>query len=91
MEYTQEQIDKIEEMASLLFKISDIARMINVDNDQLRHDITYTDSIVSRKYYLSKLKVICKLRKQEIEQAELGSNTAIELVSKYINEQKFDE
>lgn len=91
MEYTQEQIDKIEEMASLLFKISDIARMINVDNDQLRHDITNTDSIVSRKYYLSKLKVICKHRKQEIEQAELGSNTAIELVSKYINEQKFDE
>lgn len=91
MEYTQEQIDKIEEMASLLFKISDIARMINVDPDQLRQDINYTDSIVSRKYYLSKLKVICKLRKQEIEQAELGSNTAIELVSKYINEQKFDE
>jgi len=91
MELTDEQLNKVEELAGLLFPISDIALMINVDSDVLREEISNKQTIVSKKYYHAKLAVIAKLRRQEIEQAELGSNTSIELVSRYINEQKHDE
>jgi hypothetical protein len=91
MELTDEQLNKVAEMAGLLFKISDIAIMIDVDTDVLREEITDKHTEVSKRYYHAKLEVIGRLRKQEIEQAELGSNTSIELVSKYINEQKHDE
>jgi len=91
MIYTQIQIGQIEKYAALLFRISDIALLIDVDPDELRYDISNKTSEVSKIYYKAKLQVIMKLRAQEIEQAELGSNTAIELVTKYIHEQQLDE
>lgn len=91
MTYSDEQIQKVSELAGLLLKISDIALIIDVDPDELRDDIADKNSKVSKAYYRAKLEVIIRLRKQEIEQAELGSNTAIELVTSYINDQKLDE
>lgn len=91
MELKTEQLEKIGEYAGLLFKISDIALLIDIDPDELRQEISNKNSDISKIYYKSKLQVIKKLRAQEIEQAELGSNTAIELVTQYIQEQKIDE
>lgn len=91
MTYTDEHLQKVTELAGLFVKISDIAVMIDVDPDELRDDIAQKKSKVSKAYHRAKLEVLIRLRKQEIEQAELGSNTAIELVSKYINDQKLDE
>lgn len=91
MTYTQTQIGLIEKYAELLFTISDIALLINADKHVLRDDIADSSTEVSKIYHASKLITIAKLRRQEIEQAELGSNIAIELVSKYIIDQRIDE
>ena len=91
MDYTRQQIEQVEEYASLFLKISDIALLICVDKDILRDDIADNSTNISKLYHSSKLVTIAKLRRQEIEQAELGSNTAIELVSKYIIDQNLDE
>ena len=91
MKYTREQIEKVEEYASLFLKISDIALLIGVDPDVLRDDIADRSTDVSKNYLITKLLTIAILRRQEIQQAELGSNIAIELVSKYITDQTLDE
>ena len=91
MKFTHTQIGLIEKYTGLLFKISDIALMIDVDPDELRDEIANKSTEISKIYHTTKLLVISKLRAQEIEQAELGSNTAIELVTQYIQEQKLDE
>ena len=91
MDYTRKQIEQVEEYASLFLKISDIALLIGVDPDVLRDDIADKSSDVSLNYHVTKLQTIARLRRQEIQQAELGSNIAIELVSKYITDQTLDE
>ncbi len=91
MTFTQTQIGQIEKYAALLMKISDIAVLIDVDPNELRDELNNRQNEVSRIYHKAKLQVITRLRAQEIEQAELGSNTAIELVNKYIQEQQLDE
>ena len=91
MKLTQTQIGLTEKYAGLLFKISDIALLIDVDPDELRDEIANKSTEISKIYHKAKLQVITRLRAQEIEQAELGSNTAIELVTKYIQEQQLDE
>lgn len=91
MTLTNTQIELIKHYTALLFKISDIALLIDVDPDELRDEIANKKTEASKIYHTTKLLVISKLRAQEIEQAELGSNTAIELVTQYIQEQKLDE
>ena len=91
MTFTQTQIGLIEKYAALLFKISDIALLIDSDPDELREEISNKTTEISKTYYKAKLQIISRLRAQEIEQAELGSNTAIELVTKYIQDQQLDE
>ena len=88
---TETQIGLIEKYTALLFKISDIALLIDADPDELRDEIANKKTEASKIYHKTKLQVISRLRAQEIEQAELGSNTAIELVTQYIQEQKLDE
>lgn len=91
MEYNHDQIIQIEEYAQLFLKISEIAILADIDEDTLRNDIGNKFHPIHKTYYRAKLSKIAMLRKQEIEQAELGSSVAIELVSKYIQEQQIDE
>lgn len=91
MEYNHDQMQLIEQYAQLFLKISDIAILMDVDPDELRNDIGNKFHTVHKTYYRAKLSKIAMLRKQEIEQAELGSSVAIEMVSKYIQEQQIDE
>jgi hypothetical protein len=91
MNYSELQISDIVKYAKLFFKISEIAILIDVDADVLRDDIGNKFHPIHRVYHRAKLEQICTLRSQEIEQAELGSNVAIELVNKYIQEQQLDE
>ena len=86
-----QEIALLVEYASLLLSISDIALLLVVDKDELKEEIANKETYISRRYHCGKLETIIKLRKQEIAQAELGSSTAIELVSKYIIDQSLDE
>ena len=48
MTYSQDTLDEIEEMATNLTKISDIAIMLDIDENDLRRDIADQKSDASR-------------------------------------------
>jgi hypothetical protein len=91
MLYTKEQEEQVEKLAKLLFSISEIAIIIDVDKEELKEDIAFSKHIISRIYHLAKFSTLARMREQEIEMAELGSNTAIEIVKNYAITQKLDE
>ena len=51
MDFSTEQIKQIEELAAILTPISDMAVLLDVDVDELRNEIRYRNSPVSRAYY----------------------------------------
>lgn len=91
MEYNEELLLKIEEYAGLLTTISDMAVLLDIDEDVLRDDITNKSSIVSLRYRKAKATTELELRRQEIDLAKLGSPIAIELVQKYKMNQQISE
>jgi predicted DNA-binding protein YlxM (UPF0122 family) len=91
MNYTDEQLKLIEDYASKFLSITEIAVLVDVDEDELRDRISLKKSDASKHYNRGKLNKIIELRSMEIELAKLGSTVAIELVNKYIENQKNDE
>jgi hypothetical protein len=88
MEYTEEILIKIEEYAGLLTSISDIAVLLDINEDELRDDIALKTTQVSLRYRKAKASTELQLRRQEIDLAKLGSPIAIDLVQKYkLNQQ----
>lgn len=91
MDYSTEQIEKINELAECLTPISDMAVLLDVDVDELRLDIKDKKNPVSRAYHHSKASTALKLRKQEIELANVGSPLAVQLTNSYILNMDSDE
>lgn len=91
MDYSTEQIEKIKELASFLTPIADMAVLLDVDIDQLRLDILDKGSPVSRAYHYAKATTALKLRKQEIELANVGSPLAVSLTNGYLLNMDSDE
>lgn len=89
--YSEEQIQKIGEYASLLMTITDIAVLIDIDEDFLRNDIAIKSSEVSKVYRLNKAQTILELHRQEIELAKLGSPISVEITNNYIINQQANE
>ena len=91
MEYTADDLKKVEEYAGLLMTITDIATLLDFDEDELRDAIANKLSGISIVYRKAKIQTILELRSQEIELAKLGSPVAIELIQKYMIDQKLSE
>ncbi len=91
MEYSDEQLQKIREFAGLLMTITDIAVLMDIDEDELRSDIASKSTKASRAYRLSKTETILELHRQEIEFAKLGSPLSVELTQTYIINQQVNE
>lgn len=91
MDYSTEQIEQIKELAACLTPVSDIAVLLDVDMDELRMDIRDRRSPVSRAYYHAKADISLKLRKQEIELANVGSPLAVQLTNSYLLNMDSDE
>lgn len=91
MEYNEELLLKIEEYAGLLTSISDIAVLLDLNEDILRDDITNKFTNVSLRYRKAKAAIELQLRRQEIDLAKLGSPIAIDLVQKYKLTQQLSE
>lgn len=92
MVYSTEQLDRISELAALLTPpISDMAVLLDVDADTLRLDILDRNSPVSRAYYHAKASTALKLRRQEIELANVGSPLAVSLTNGYLLNMDADE
>lgn len=91
MDYSTEQIKRIKELAECLTPISDIAILLDIDVDELRLDIRDKKNRVSHAYHHSKASTALKLRKQEIELANVGSPLAVQLTNSYLLNMDSDE
>jgi phage antirepressor YoqD-like protein len=86
-----QHIEKIEEMASLLMSITDIAALLEVDECELREAINDSGTGISKAYKKGKAQTIYELRKNEVALAKIGSPMAVELAERYRIEQTNDE
>lgn len=91
MDYSTQQLEKIKELAECLTPLSDMAVLLDVDIDGLRLDIRNRSTPVSRAYHHAKATTALKLRKQEIELANVGSPLAVQLTNGYLLNMDSDE
>lgn len=91
MEYTTEQLDNVEKLASVYTKISDIALIIEVDENELRADIAANVSEVGRRYRRGKALSKVEVLSQEMALAKVGSPLALENVQKNLLDMEDDE
>ena len=91
MEYNSSQLEKVQEYAGLLMNVSDISVLIGVNEVSFREDISNKNTAVSIAFRKGQIETVLELRKQEIEMAKLGSPMAVELIQKYIIDQKMSE
>lgn len=91
MDFSTEQIKQIEELAAILTPISEMAVLLDVDADELRNEIRYRKSPVSRAYYRAKAETSTRLRRQELELANVGSPLAVQQVRGYLLDMDSDE
>lgn len=79
------------ELAGFLTPLSDIAVMMGVDADTLRMDIRDRSTLVSLAYHKAKAETALKLRKQELELANVGSPLAVQQTKGYLLDMESDE
>jgi hypothetical protein len=91
MDYSTEEINKVSELAGLLTPLSDIAVLMDIDEDILRRDVRDRASEVSKAYYKAKAQTALNLRKQEIELANVGSPLGVQLTAGYMITMDSDE
>ena len=91
MQYTDEQLSSIEDLASNLMPIEYIAILSKIDEDQLRQEIENKSSPAGKAYRLGKAKTILEIQRHEITLAKLASPAAVENVSRYLTEMETNE
>lgn len=91
MQYTEEQLEQVEQLASIYMKISDIALIIEVDVTVLREDIECQDTAVSRAYRKGKAMSKVALHQQEMNLAKVGSPLALENARQNLLDMEDDE
>lgn len=88
--YTPEQIERIEDLASIYMTISDMALLLDLDEAKLRIDINGRTE-VAKVYRRGKAKSKEKLLRQEMELAQTGSPEALENTRKNLLDMEDDE
>lgn len=91
MKFSSEQIEQIKEYAGYLLKPDQIARLLDVDPIEFKSFLKQKNHPAAEAYEKGKTETILEIRKQEIKLAKLGSPIALDLVSKFIIEQKQGE
>lgn len=91
MELSSEQLNEIEELASIFCSIDEIALLINVNDAELRREIRNKSSIAAIHYFRGKLTTQVKLRRQTKLFAEKGSPQAEQTMKQLYDKQCNDE
>lgn len=86
-----EELELLEEYASLLLTIDQIALLLGIDATELRRLIRHGKNDHSKAYNRGKLKTIMEVRKQTVEFAKKGSPAAEALVNGFITKQLQNE
>lgn len=87
----QDQLEQIEHYASLLLTVSDIAMLMDFDEDWLREVVRLKTSPAAKAYYKGKLKTKVLLRESTLKFAIKGSPQAEQLTENYMLNQKRNE
>jgi hypothetical protein len=91
MKYTTEQLTQIEELAALYIKPSEIAIMLEVDEESFKSDIAFEGHEARIAYIKGKLQQKLKTRKQMAALAAVGSPVALEMSEKALLDMEDDE
>ncbi len=78
MTFTEQELEQIEQLASLYLSVTDIATVMGVRAEELRKQIRIKDDPVAIAYQKGKTMRKVQLRKQEIQLALVGSPLALE-------------
>jgi hypothetical protein len=85
------ELDLIEEYASLFFSIDEISVMLNINSEELRREIRNGESARAKAYKKGRLKTEVELRRTTKQFAEKGSPQAEALMIEYNKKQKLNE
>lgn len=91
MNYSEEELQQIEQYASIYLKISDMAVILGVPAESLRSDIADHNTEVSLRYRRGKAASKVKLLHQEMMLAQVGSPLAIENTHRNLLDMEDDE
>ena len=91
MKYSPEQLEKIEQLASLYTKPSEIAIYLDLPEDELRTDINSEGHPARKAYVRGKMLQKLKIRTQMATLASVGSPAAIEMSEKALLDMEDDE
>lgn len=86
-----EIIKGVAELAAALTPPTEIAALLDIDEDVLRAELCCKDSPVRAAYYKAKAETALMLRRQEIDFAKVGSPLAVQLTGSYLREMTADE
>jgi len=88
MQYSDEQLNRIKELASELMRPDHIALLMGIDQDELKRKIKHKGGDAYLAYETGRAETILELRKQELKLAKLGSPLAVEMVHKFMIDQE---
>lgn len=94
MEFSPEQIEKIEEYAALFFTHKEIGFMVGINKNEMNEFISIAsneETVVGCQIYASRLKSIAEIRQRQVDSAISGSANAQIAVEKLINNLNFEE
>lgn len=91
MKYTPEQLNTIEELASLYIPPSEIAVALDLPEEQLKTDISISGSEARRAYLKGKLAQKIEVRRQMATLARVGSPLALEMSERALLDMEDDE
>lgn len=91
MNYSETELQQIEQFASIYLKISDMAVILGIPAEVLREDIADHSNKVSLRYRRGKAASKVKLLHQEMMLAQVGSPLAIENVHRNLLDMEDDE
>ncbi len=91
LEYTEEMLTQIEQLASIFLPISDMAVILDVHAEKLRMDINNRQTEASKRYFRGKAASKVKLHHQEMQLAYVGSPLALETAQKNLMAMEDDE
>ena len=89
--YSEEVLSQIEQLASIYLKTPDIAVILDDPAEQLREDIADRTTEVSKRYRKGKAASKVKLLHQEMQLAYVGSPLALENAQKNLMDMEDDE
>lgn len=84
-------VQRISDLAAALTPISEIATLVDVDEDKLRRAIVDKNSPLRKVYLKAKAETAHRLRVRELELADVGSPLAVQLTHNYLRDMTADE